>query len=384
MALALAGTVIAGCSGGGADSPADRVPAVEASWHEIDLPSPPGRAGRIAVRDAATCAGSWYVVGAVIGSDGESRPAAWTSVDAQRWRPMVLEPREYWARRAILKSVGCRGEQVAAVGSKSGGAHGNPRTTSWYQRPDGTLVDVPADFELFGGPAAVSVSRIAAGPSTWLIAGNRSSGAAIWISEDATDFRLRDDDPALSSDDELMTGAVDVVHDGRSWTVVGRAAEADTSRWIPMAWTSPDGARWERQNVPDAGPFSDLQRVVRSDRGLLAVGIRDDRFGTWHRTGGVWQAGESFSPVPADIQGPRYVSGLALAADHALATVSDGKRFRLWAQTDEGWREVRTPTRPTVTGDAQMTVAADDGTVLLLTDDGTAGRGWVTTWDTNH
>lgn len=353
---------------------------MEVSWHEVDLPTPPGPAGRIAVRDATTCAGTWYLVGAIIGGAGESRPAAWASADAQHWRPLVLDPREYWARRAILESVACRGAQVAAVGSQSGGAHGNPRTSSWFQRPDGVLVDVAAAFELYGGPSAVSVNRIAAGPDDWLIAGNRLSGAAVWVSEDGTHFRLHDDDPALSSDGERVTAALDAVHDGRSWTVVGRATRADGPGWSPMAWTSPDGTRWRREEVPDDSHYADLQRVVRGGRGLVAAGIRDDRFATWRRTGEVWRAGEAFGSLPAGARGARHVSGLATAADEALVTVSDGRRFRLWAQTDQGWREVRTPTRPAVTGDAQMTVAADGGQVLLVADDGLSGRAWVTTW----
>ena len=83
------------------------------------------------------------------------------------------------------------------IGSRSGGAHGNPRVTSWYQRADGALVDMQAPFELYGGPEAVSVRRVVAGPSGWLIAGNRLSGAAVWVSADATDFRIVDDDTVM-------------------------------------------------------------------------------------------------------------------------------------------------------------------------------------------
>ena len=89
------------------------------------------------------------------------------------------------------------------VGAKSGGAHGNPRVTTWYRRDDGVFTDVVAAFELYGGPLAVTVGRIAGGPDGWLIAGARTSGAAVWLSDDATDFRLVDGDPALSSDDSM-------------------------------------------------------------------------------------------------------------------------------------------------------------------------------------
>jgi len=334
------------------------------------------------VRDAASCDGTWYVVGAVITQDGDSRPAAWTSQDARAWQSVPIDAREYYARRAILRSVACRTGHMAAVGSRSGGAHGNPRTTSWYQRPDGTLVDMRADWTLYGGADAVSVNRIAAGPEGWLIDGNRRSGAAVWESGDATDFRLIDDDPALSSDATHQTVALDQVHDGAGWTVVGRAELPGRIGPVPLAWTSTDGASWTRESVPaDTDGFADLERVTQDGNGLLAVGIRDDRFGTWRRTGGRWEATGSFGSLASHVTGAPFVSGLAVAAGNALATVVDGAQFRLWAETgDHDWRAVRTPTRPANNGDDQLTVASDGSTVLLLADDGAAGRAWVATW----
>jgi hypothetical protein len=381
----IGGVVLGGCD---TDHPAPHPAAAEkvrVSWQEATLPTAPGPAGRLAVRDATYCAGQWYVVGAVLRDDGSSRPAAWSSGDARTWRPMATAPTTYHAQRAILKSVACRDGRIAVVGARSGGAHGNPRTTTWYQRPDGTLVDAPATFELFGGPNALSVNRIEAGPRGWLITGTRSSGGAVWVSRDATGFRLVDDDPALSSDADRTTSALDSVPDATGWTVVGREEVSGRIAPEPLAWTSGDGVHWARQPVP-AGTdgFADLERVVRQGDPLVAAGIRGRAFGTWERTGSHWRVVDTFGALDRDGTGAPFVSGLATVSSTVLVTVSDGARFRLWSGTDgAAWHEVVTPTDPPSTGDTQMSIVADDGgTVLLLSDDGTSGRVWTADWNT--
>jgi hypothetical protein len=381
VALLAAASVLAGCSS--SDSPR-RLELLHPRWRETTLPAPPGPPGRLAVRDATWCDGTWWIVGAVLGGDGASRPAAWTSTDGRTWRSVVTRPTDYYARRAILYSVACRKGQVAAIGAKSGGAHGNPRTGTWRLRDDGVLENVTAPFILYGGEHAVSVDRVAAGPDGWVIAGNRSSGAAAWVADrDAAAFRIIDHDPELASDETTKTGALDVVHDGSAWTIVGRAEVTGRISPGPEAWVSADGSQWTRQPVPgDTKGFADLERVARDGDDLLAVGIRDRRFGTWRRTDGRWRATASFGALAHGTSAP-FVSGLATASGKALVAASDSAVFRLWARTTGGrWRQVMTPTRPASTGDDQLTVASDGSTIVLLGDDGTSGRVWTTAWNT--
>ena len=379
----LVGLVSVGACSADSDEPAsDPLPAAEAAWREVTLPVPAGPSGRIAVRDAAHCGGSWYVVGAVIGTDGSSRPAAWTSSDGRGWRAIPTAPVQFWAGQAVLSTVACRDGRIAAIGAKPGGAHGNPRTITWRQRADGTLVDVQAPFELYGGPSAVSVNRIAAGPDGWMIAGTRRSGAAVWVSPDSTDFRLVDDDPELSSDGEHRTTALDAVHDGTAWTVTGRVQMTGRVAPAPMSWSSADGSAWQREHVP-AGThgYADLQRVTQVGNRVVAAGVRGDTFGVWERRSGRWRAADEFGSIAGDSTRAPYVSGLAAANGSTLVSVNDTARFQLWAADGDGWREVGTPTRPAVTGDTQLTVAGAGTTVLLLADDGTSGRAWIADWN---
>jgi len=352
---------------------------LELAWTEATLPMPPGPPGRIAVREAIVCAGDWYVVGGVFPPDPteDSRPAAWSSPDGVTWTSLELDPQGYWAERAVFSSVACRDGRIAMVGAKSGGAHGNPRVTTWYQRDDGAYTDVVAAFELYGGPLAVTVQRIAGGPDGWLIAGARTSGAAVWLSEDATDFRLIDDDRGLSSDDTMETIAWDQVHDGERWTVVGSAAVKGRLPRVPMAWTSPDGEAWHRQEVPGSDGFTDLERVIRTPEGLLAAGLRGDEFGTWERVDGTWHRLGTFGALDPDRRAGPYVSGLTQFAARVFASVSDGTSYALWASADgREWRAVTTPTNPTTAGEHIMSISSSGSSVILLADDGETGRVW--------
>ncbi len=322
---------------------------LELEWQPAALPVPPGPAGRVAVRDATSCAGRWYVVGGVFPPDPteDSRPAAWSSPDGETWTSLRLDPQGYWGERAVFSSVACREGEIAMVGAKSGGAHGNPRVTTWYRRDDGVFTDVVAAFELYGGPLAVTVGRIAGGPDGWLIAGARTSGAAVWLSDDATDFRLVDGDPELSSDDSRQTLAWDQVYDGQGWTVVGSASVQGQLARVPMAWTSPDGETWQREEVPESDLFADLERVIQVQGDLLAAGIRGEEFGTWQRVDGTWAELGTFGALDPDGGAAPFVSGLTEAGSQVFASVSDGTSYRLWTSDDgRDWRPVTTPSTP--------------------------------------
>lgn len=265
------------------------------------------------------------------------------------------------------------------VGAKSGGAHGNPRTSTWYERPAGVMTEVVASFELYGGPRAVNVGRLASGDTGWLIVGNRVSGASVWVSPDATEFTLIDHDPQLASDPTVDTASRDgVFADGR-WTVVGSGSVPGRVPRVPMSWVSDDGKVWTRQAITPGPEFEDLQRVVPYQGALLSVGLRGEAFGTWRRPAGAdWRSGPTFGSLDRDRRASPFVSGLGIAGDGLVATVSDGTTYGLWASPDgQRWRSVTTPARPTTAGEHIMTAVGQASSVLLLADDGQAGRAWL-------
>jgi hypothetical protein len=375
-ALGLAVPVIAGCD----DATSDQTPE-KVAWQQVSVPAPAGGAGRLALRDATTCGGRWYVVGAVVGAGGGTWPAAWASGDGRTWSSMRLAAHSAYGEVAILYAAGCRDGVLAVIGAQNGGAHGNPRVTQWRLRPDGTLDEVPAAFELYGGPDAVNVGRIAGGPAGWLIAGNRVGGAAVWVAgPGAAGFRLVNRAPELASDGQVATEAIDAAAYKGSWVVVGGGHRSGQRGGDPMAWTSGDGLSWQRMAVPATGgdQYRLLQRVVATGDGLVAAGLDGDRFGAWRLAGSGWRAAGRFGTLATG--SVRQIQGLASAGGRVWVAGCDGREYALWSSSggDGAWRPVRLPLALAAAGaDHVLTLTGAGRTLLLIADDGQRGRAWV-------
>ena len=338
---------------------------------------PVGAGDRALVRGATWCSGRWVVVGATADARGRTRPAVWVSADGTRWGTVPLDPGDdYYAARAILGSVGCAHGRLAALGSKSGGAHGNPRTASWRELSDGSLAAVPARFELYGGPSAVAVSRLAGGHAGYLIAGTRARGAAVWTSRTGSPFRLHEGVPGLASTSHERTQALDAVWWGGSWTVVGDSVDR-TGRLSATAWTGSGDGPWRPRRLPGGSTITTAERVVLTGSGPLAVGLDDQGFGAWAESGGRWSLESTFGRVDPGATSAAYVSGAAWTGSRLVTTYSDGARFHLASGTTGVMVESPLPTAVTVGGDRTATVTAHGPHLLLLTDDGDQGRIWL-------
>ena len=364
-----------GCQGRAAEEPAK---PVHPQWQRLTLPAPPGEPGRLMLRDITACAGRWYVVGAVATAQGATRPAAWTSTDAQSWSSLAFVPESYYGRQNVLYSAACRDGRLAVIGAKSGGAHGSPRVSTWQQRADGSLVEVAARFELYGGPAAVNVGRMAGGPAGWLIAGNRSSGAAAWVSPDSAAFEIVEAAPELATDGRGVTWAFDAIATPGEWLMVGGVLPAGRIDRDPIAWTSPDGRVWRRLPAPATSEYEELQRVALIGGTAVAVGLRGRAFGAWRRGDGGWEAVGGFGA--AGTSGVPAVTGLTVAGDQLLAATSDGTAHALWSSPDGGrsWRSMVAPVAMPAGADRDVNLLALADRVLLLVDDGLGGAVWWT------
>ncbi|MDW3849080.1 hypothetical protein NMK34_20945 [Micromonospora sp. BRA006-A] len=362
---------------------------VRPQWQPVELAVPAGATGRPVLRDAARCAGRWYVVGGLVDPAGETRPAAWSSSDGVTWSPIPVRAQTFYGRQHVLYAVACRDDGMAALGAKTGGVHGNPRTGTWVWGPGGPLREVPAAFELFGGPRAVSASRLAAGPGGWLVAGARADGAAVWSSPDAEGFVLHEGVAELAGDGRGRTAAYDVTAVGSGWLVVGSLLPPGGTARTPLAWFSADGRVWRRMVLPvPSGAAGSAERVVSPDGGPVAVGPVGDRFGVWRGCDGCG----SPSAGPADAaQGWRRVGGfgsagpgvssvdaLAASGGRLVAVTGDGGQRRLWMSRDGGasWLPVITPVPVPDGGDAALAVAVRDDRLLVVADDGKTSRAW--------
>lgn len=381
-ALMVGGLLAAACE----STEPDPVQPERPAWHRVTLPAPAGEPGRLMLRDITHCADRWYLVGAVADPGGATRPAAWTSTDGQQWTSLTFLADSYYGRQNVVYSAACRDGRLAALGAKTGGAHAYPRTSSWWQRPDGALVEVAARFELFGGPTAVNVGRLVGGSPGWLIVGNRSAGAAAWVSPDAAEFELLEGAPELASDDRGVTWAFDAV--ARSggatvggapagWLMVGGVLTPGRIDRDPLVWTSLDGRTWQRVPVPATREYEELQRVVLVGATPVAVGLRGRVLGSW-RGGeggaGGWTAGGEFGAVGGTGVVPG-VSGLTVAGERLLTTVSDGIGYGIWTSPDLGdaWRPVTAPAPMPAGPDRDAGLLAAGDRLVLFIDAGADG-----------
>jgi hypothetical protein len=321
------------------------------------------------------------VVGATVATDGGLAPAVWASPDGgASFEPVPMDPHTFYGRQNLLYTVGCRDGRIAAVGAKSGGAHGNPRVATWYQRADRSLTEVEASFEMYGGNDHVGVSHIAGGPAGWLIAGNRVSGASVWVSADATEFELVEYGAGPVSGITGATSAADLVADPAGWIVVGCVLRPGRTGRDAAAWSSPDGRAWTAVTVPSADDDDALQRIGRVDGGLLAVGVRGAAFGAWtSQDGRTWAAAGGFGRSRGQVA--PGVSGIATLAGRVLVATEAAAGRQLWAsdRTGRAWTSASLPPAAAAVaagGDTALTVADGGGVVLLVADDGRVGGVW--------
>jgi hypothetical protein len=146
----------------------------------------------------------------------------------------------------------------------------------------------------------------------------------------------------------------------------------------PLAWTSPDGLRWTREDVAQTDEYEELQRVTRDPGGdAVAVGLRGRTFGAWRRDGDGWAAAARFGA--ASDKGVPMVRGLVATPSGLLAVTGDGTTHALWRSADGGrtWGDVRLPVPVQTGAGREVAAAAGPGAVLLLTDDGASGRAWL-------
>jgi hypothetical protein len=317
------------------------------SWKRLDLPV----SGRIELHDLADCGSRWYAVGAVddiATTPATTHPAAWTSADGTKWAAMTFRPlpSSYYGPNQVIMSVACAGGKVAMVGAVPGGVHGNPRVSTW-RVDDGVMAENSAPFETYGGPDAIDVGRIAAGPGGFAIAGDRVSGGAAWLSGDGRTYRL----VRLPAEAGRQTMARDAVPlaDGRR-AFVGGAAASNSLDERAAVWLTTDGTTWTRDDPPEASGYNEIQRVVRDGNDLVAAGVHESQFVLWRWHTGTWTASRAFGGDPSGVRsltltggkpvvagGGLWVDGSSKAAPAAPIAVAGRGDTLLMASADALW-----------------------------------------------
>jgi hypothetical protein len=378
--IPLAAALISGCS---PDSQPAAAASLKPQWRQLTLPVPDGQ--RIAPRDAVRCGERWYLVGALVGPTGATKPAVWASPDATDWTALTLQPLSFYGEQNILYAVGCRDGKIAMIGAKTGGAHGNPRVSTWFQRPDGSFLEVVDSLEQYGGNEGVNAARIVGGSLGWLIVGNRTNGASVWLSPDATRFDRYDNRPNLAGDSTVRTTAVDGVATGDGWLLVGGLLRSGQSGRDPVTWTSTNGRDWLRQTPAAAAEDESLMRVIGLDDGHLAAGVRGSAFGVWRESGGTWRADGRFGVATGNVAAG--VDGMTVAGGRHLVATQASAGHLLWAgekagenaerNAERSWIPVELPVTLPAGGTTAVAIAGAGDTLLVGADDGQRGSIWL-------
>ncbi len=344
-------------------------------WRRDQLPS--HRGWRPAPRAIVACGDDLLVLGAEARRDGTTRPAAWLG-HPRAWQRLAFSGGDLYARQALLSSAACRGDRIVTVGAKSGGAHFLPRTSTWVGSAAGGLVNVPARFEVFGGPRAISVGTLAAGPPGFLLAGTRLSGAVVWRSADGAAFSVEDGAPGLTSEGDSRTVGQAAARVGDDWVVVGTVGMPGDPG-SPAAWSSADGRVWTAEPVGSGEGYGTLELAVGGDDEATGAGLDGQTFRLWQRREGRWTEGPRFAQLATSPSQAAYVTGLCPAGEGTVASVADGRGYQLWLVGDDLAR-VPTPERVTglpSDGDTTMTACAWRHSLVVATDDGVSGALWT-------
>lgn len=360
-AAALAVLVLAGVGAAG-------VAGAHPRWSAVPL------SGATAARDLLRCGGRWYLLGAYRGG-----PGVWRSADGVAWRRARTAARTYYGHRQVLYAGGCRRGRVLALGAQVGGAHGNPRTSSWYERADGTVAEVPGAVELYGGPRSVGVSRIAGGATGSVVVGDWEGasgrvGAAVWWSANGREFARVPDDPALAGRPGEQTTAADAVATDGGWLVVGSRYVLDRpAPWRePVAWSSGDGRHWRRERIAAPDGREAMNRVAATVHGAVAVGVDGSRFAAWRRERGAWRRIGRFGAGDG-VSGVRSLA--ALPGGGLVASVPEAGRLAVWWSPDGAtWARIPVPARVSARGETTLLAAADGHTLLLAAHDSRGTR----------
>ncbi len=342
-------------------------PQKPATWQELASPGPAAT-----VRDVVHCGDSWLAVGAVrLGADpsvapneeqsAAFRPAAWRWRE-NAWQEIPARPVSFYGERAILRQVACRGDDFAALGGASGGAHGNLRITTWLAKGGGELVQNPLeDFEMFGGGSAIGVEQMVGFDGGYLMAGNWThasgrAGPAIWLSPDGQTWKRLPEDPAIASAEGAQRQANGAVSFGDRVLVVGEERSGGKDK--PFAASSADGQIWQPVTVPGEGS------LLAGSTTWLA-GWQGKQIATWEFLDGEWRANGAFAYGEGS-QPPR-VTGIT---DTQIGACG-GSKCGLWHRSEHEWSVMELPVALAATPTSLVLLANDpEGNTLLILTDG--------------
>ena len=181
-------------------------------------------------------------------------PAAWTTTDLGHWSRVRTHPVTGYGGVAQFIMGADAGSRVVAYGQAFGGAHSNPRPTTWAGDVQ-HLGEYEQPYTLFGGEDAIGVDAMTSHAATVLISGAwdgpEGYGAAVWLTRDGIHWTRIADAPGLASARGEQTFASGATSAPDGFHLVGSTTRTDGRgpATTPLAWHSADGSAWTRTSL---------------------------------------------------------------------------------------------------------------------------------------
>lgn len=327
---ALTAQALAGCTSS-SDAAGDAT-LQPMTWHRISLP---GGVTPVTIQPM----GGSLLVGA---RDETARMAPQLLVRSDAgWRSIPLEPQSYYAARARWRTVATDGHRIFAVGDAPGGAHSNPRWTTWSGTANGMREHVQT-FETFGGWGAGGLTALTFWQHQPLIVGSWSSDTAgldmvTWTTRGNDWVRHSSTGTALASTDNALNVLRSVGPDNAGNVIAGavtRLGGGEVSL-TPALWRRTAAApSWSRIDLPAEGE-SQATGAACQGSACVAAGYDGDLLQVWSVDGDTAQAEADLPALPVDSQSVALV-GPQGAPQPAVLAYSGGRSVVL-QHTSGGW-----------------------------------------------
>lgn len=297
---------------------------------------------------------AWTIVGSVYDpGEGAASATAWTSEDGRRWDRRTVGSARH-GRDATIAAAARRGDGLVAVGRVGTGEGAD--AALWSRRDGEWTSSVP---DVMAGDHEQWAFDVAVGPGGIVVAGAEEVWGDVrprlWFSTDGDEWESVDGGAGgpLDATGSEAVHAVAPVGDGFV-AVGGRTLEGEEDG---LAWSSPDGRRWEPLDAPALGGprRQDVLTVTAAGRGVVAGGTADadgDGQGepvTWASGDGrTWSGPTGPLPMTDSRSGASDLAVRSLSSAGGSSLVASGGadwRPRLWRSADGGrsWSELPNP-----------------------------------------
>jgi hypothetical protein len=297
--------------------------------------------------------------------------------DGADWRSILATAATGYGQVAtFVQGAANPAGRILLLGTATGGAHLNPRWTTWIGDAAG-LVEEPQTMETFGGENAGGITAVTYGAEPAIV-GSWSvdagvTGVAVWRHRGPTWVRELSPPVFVGSPPAAIESATAATAVGARTVIVGLQTDlaGGAVRQRAEFWWS-DGGTWSRTDLDTSGADSAATDVTCSDAECLVVGRLDGALAAW-RVSEWGVSSNRRDPVERvalpDRPVDHYTGHPRVARDGPLVVMAVGAGSELLTGADgRTWTSVPTPARD-VRG-----LIVHDGTILLLLREGSGAQ----------